>query len=277
MRVVISGVALAVILLAVGEAVAQEGRKVSGVVVAAATQVPVVNASVQYEESDGTRQTTLTDVKGNFEFPRGIKGVVTVTARGFGTTNRRWPGQMNIALLPPATVQGTVADLVSGRLVDSSVTVFVRNPDNFVSATALVETGTFQIDDLPPGPAVLIAHAEGFAPYVGALTVEAGKQRDIRVRLVLQAATSGRVEDAHGPVTGAQILAVYSELPGGEFLEGFIGGKVLTDADGNFTLVGLVPDTPVVVQAELDGRTSDVVTITVGPGMIHQMNVLRLP
>ena len=60
---------LAVLLLTVGESVAQEGRKVSGVVVAAATQAPVVNASVQYEESDGTRQTTLTDAKGNFEFP----------------------------------------------------------------------------------------------------------------------------------------------------------------------------------------------------------------
>ena len=184
---------------------------------------------------------------------------------------------MTIALLPPATVQGTVTDLVSGRPVDSSVTVFVMDLENFVSATDLAETGTFQIDNLPPGSAVLVAHAEGFAPSLGTLTVEAGKQRDAHVRLVLQAAVSGSVVDQDGAVTGARILAGYSALPGGEYLEGFIGGQPLTDADGNFALVGLVPDTPVTLQAELDGRTSDVVTVTVGPGTMQQMIELTLP
>ena len=282
MRVVISSVVLVVTLVAGGVSIAQDGRKVNGVVVAAATEEPVINASVQYEESGGTQQTTLTDMSGYFEFPQSRLGVVTVTAREFGTTRRRWPprsgSQLRIALSPPATVQGTVTDMVSGRLVDGSVTVFVRHPDNFVSATALSENGTFRIDDLPPGPAVIVvAHADGFAPYVGELTLEAGKPRDARVRVLLEGAATGRVVDEGGPVRGAQILAGYSELPAGEFLEGFIGGRMVTDVDGNFALHGLVPDTPVIVRVMLDGRTSDVITITVGPGTIEQGILLMLP
>lgn len=66
MRAVFVSAAVAItFLLAVS--VAQDGRKVEGVVVAAATQQPVANARVRYEESGSTPRTTVTDSKGFFE------------------------------------------------------------------------------------------------------------------------------------------------------------------------------------------------------------------
>ena len=43
------------------------------------------------------------------------------------------------------------------------------------------------------------------------------------------------------------------------------------------TLPYLVPDTPIALQAVLDDRTSDVVQVTVGPGMIQSGIQLTLP
>lgn len=56
---------LAAVLVAFPDAqVERAGRKVSGFVVAAATQQPVANASVRYEETGQPAQTTVTDGKG---------------------------------------------------------------------------------------------------------------------------------------------------------------------------------------------------------------------
>ena len=51
-------------------------RKVSGVVVEAATQQPVPDARVRYEETGQPPRTTVTDTKGSFEFPAGRLGEV---------------------------------------------------------------------------------------------------------------------------------------------------------------------------------------------------------
>lgn len=259
------------------------GRKVSGTVVSAAAQRPVPAAGVRYEESDQPPQTTVTDAKGYFEFPTpGRLGVVTVTAPDYGTARRRWPpatgSALRVELMPPAIVRGTVSDLVTGRLVAAMVNVLVQHPGNFVSRSATAEGGTFQIEDLPPGPALMTARSEGFAPFVGSTTVDAGRVREVRIGLVLEAHAAGHVRDADGePVSGAFVSTWYPDLPGAGLLEGFVGGRPLTGPDGAFALRGLVPDTPVALQAELDGRRSAVETVTVDPGMGRLDIVLTLP
>ena len=257
------------------------GRKVSGTVVSAATHQPVPNVRVQYEENGQSPQTTVTDAKGYFEFPAGRLGVVTVTARDFGTARRRWPptgSALRVEIMPPAIVRGTVSDLVTGRLVAAMVNVMVQHPGNFVSHSVTAERGTFQIEDLPPGPALVTARSEGFAPFIGSTTVEGGQLRDVRIGLLLESQATGHVRDAQGaPVTGAFVSAAYPDMAGGGILEGFIGGRPLTGPDGVFALRGLVPDTPIALQVELDGRRSAVETISVGPGMRRSGIVLTLP
>lgn len=257
------------------------GRKVSGTVVAAATRQPVTGARVQYAESGQPPQTTTTDAKGYFEFPAGQLGVVTVTARGFGTARRKWPPSgtsLQVALAPPAIVRGAVSDAATGRALTALVTVMVQHPGNFVSQTVNAENGSFEVEDLPPGPALVTARSAGFAPYVGSVTVEAGKVRDARIRLLLQAQATGHVHDAAGrPVAGALVAATYADLAGAGILEGLVSGRPLTGVDGAFALYGLVPDTPITLQAELDGRRSPTTTITVSPGTTQSGVILTLP
>lgn len=270
-------------LLVVPQAqVERTGRKVSGTVVAAATQQPVPNAHVRYEdESRQLPQTTVTDAKGYFELPAGRRGVVTVTASNFGTARRRWPpsnSTLVVALVPPAILRGTVSDLATGRLVRATINVMVLNLRNFVSHSATAERGAFQIADLPPGPALVTARSEGFAPFLGSSTVEGGKLRDIQIGLLLEAQATGYVRDAQGePISGAFVRATYPNMVSAGILEAFVGGRPLTRADGEFALRGLVPDTPIVLQAELDDRRSAVQTISVAPGTRRLDIVLTLP
>lgn len=265
-------------------ALAQNGRKVTGVVVAAATRQPVANAQVSYAESGRRLRTTRTDSKGRFEIPNSgvLGGVVTVAARRFGTSKRAWPpregSELRFALTPPATASGTIADLATGRAVEGRVTLVVRHPLNLVSSSTRTRGGAFRFDDLPPGPAVIYAQADGFAPYFGALTIDAGKRHETGLGVLLEAAASGRVLDRDGsPATDARVSVRYSRtLPGGGILAGLVRGNVVADANGTFRVGGLVPDTPIAVQAELEGRLSDVVTISVEPGMEQQGLVLRV-
>lgn len=285
-RVFRAAVVCAAMLSAAPAAVSQaqvdrNARKVSGTVVAAATRQPVANARVQYVESGQAPRTTVTDAKGYFEFPAGRLGVVTVTARGFGVARRKWPPSgtaLQVELVPPAVVRGAVSDLATGRPLAAIVTVMVQHPGNFVSHTVNAERGAFEVDDLPPGPALVTARSAGFAPYVGSITVEGGKVRDARIGLLLEAQAAGHVRDAAGTaVAGALVTATYPDLAATGILEGFVGGRPLTAADGEFALHGLAPDTPIALQAELDGRRSAVTTITVAPGTTQLGVVLTLP
>ena len=53
--------------------------------------------------------------------------------------------------------------------------------------------------------------------------------------------------------------------------------SVTADSEGAFRISGLMPDTPIALQAELDGLLSDIVTITaIEPGMERLGIVLRM-
>ena len=262
--------------------IALQGRKVTGVVVSAASGQPVANAHVLYEE-DGLETTTLTDDKGVFEFATGTLGVLTVTAQGFGTAHRRWPPRtgavLRVALTPPAAVQGTVADIVSSQPLPATVTIMVRHPANSLSDVVITENGSFRFDDLPLGPAVLLARSDGFAPSFGVVTVDPKEPADVDIRLPRHGIAAGRVVDhRRAPVSGASVTAWYSDpFDGSELLEGLIGGQLVTDSDGDFVVNTLVPDTPITLQAEFDGSASTTVTVTIAPGTIHSGILLRLP
>ena len=66
-------------------------------------------------------------------------------------------------------------------------------------------------------------------------------------------------------------------MPGAGILASLARGSVVASPeDGAFRIGGLVSDRSIALRAELDGQFSDVVTVTVGPGMEQQGVVLRM-
>ena len=262
---------------------AQTGRKVTGVVVDAASRSPVANAHVRYAETGGTAQTTTTNSKGRFEIPHGIRGVATVTARRYATARRAWPPrtgrELRFELYPPARVEGTMVDMATRALAEGYVRLYVRGAVNLVNSSARTRNGVFRFDDLPPGPAAVVAHADGFSPHFSTLTVNVGENHSTRIGLLLEAVASGVVVDGNdNPAGGARVRVEYDRtLPGGGFFASSSRGRATTRSDGKFEIRGLVPDTPVALWAELGGRRSAAVTVTAGPGMARRGLVLRLP
>ncbi len=279
-RTVVVVVALALFCSAV---VMTQGRKIAGVVVSASTSQPVAGAEVRYAEDGETLETTRTDDKGNFEISNASGGIVTVTADRYATTKRSWPPREGVTLrfelTPPATASGTLVDLVTGRGVPGHVELLVHHPLNSVSSGSQTRGGAFRFNDLPAGPAVIFAHADGFAPYFSSLTIEAGKHHDTRLGLLLEAAASGKVVDRNGTaVYGARVHARYDRtVPGRGVLAGLVSGDVTSNPDGSFRVGGLLPDTTVELLAEYGGQLSEPVAVRAGPGMQQTGVELRLP
>ena len=262
-----------------------QGRKVSGTVVDAAYNTPVTGATVQYQEG-GRVQSTGTDSKGYFEFDSGTLGVVTVSARDYGTAYMRWPpfagSSLRVLLREPKAVSGLVTDMATRRPVGyATVTVFATSVNrSIVSDTATTErNGEFRFQDLPASSdqVAYIAFAQGFAPRFGLFTLAKGTT-NLPVGLLLDALVEGSVVDGRGsPVEGAVVTAQYSaDTNGGDLLGNLVGGRIQTDAEGVFGLDGIAPDEAVTLQAEFDGRTSNAVTVMVAPGTVQTGIVLRL-
>ena len=262
-------------------AVAQEGRKLTGVVEARVSRRPVVDALVSYADRQGGEQTTRTNSKGRFEFPRAVSGIVTVSARGYATTKRSWPPrqgrELRFELTPPAVLTGSLMDAATRAGVDGGVTVLARSRFHHVSKSARVR-GAFQFIDLPAGSANVYAYAERFAPYFGQMTIDVGKTQDLQISLLLEAVVSGTVLDADGsPAADADVRAGYGRsLMGADVLAGLARGFMVTGQEGKFRISGLVPDTPILLQAEIGGRLSDVVTVQIAPGTERMGVVLRM-
>ena len=168
-------------------------------------------------------------------------------------------------------------DLVTGQGVEGDVTLVVHNRKNIVSDSAEAR-GTFRIVDAPPGPAMVFARANSYAPYFNTFDVDAGKHYSLRVGLLLEAAASGVVLDSAGePAPGAEVRAIYDDSFRGAHLFASLAGGENTNADdeGAFRLGGLVPDTPLRVRAFLGDRTSNTAAVEAGPGSVQAGIVLR--
>ncbi|MDE0002970.1 MAG: carboxypeptidase-like regulatory domain-containing protein [Rhodospirillaceae bacterium] len=264
---------------------AQRG-KVNGTVLNAVSEAPVAGAQVDYEE-DGRVQTTRTDSKGYFEFGAGTLGIVTVRAEGFGTAYMRWPprygASLRILLREPRSASGTVIDMATRNPIGgATVTVMALSVNrNIISDTAMSKRGgEFGFEDLPAGrdQVEYIAYAQGFAPRFGLFTLNEKGSTNVGIGLLLDALASGTVFDAAGdPIQGALVNATYSDqTKGAGMLEGLIGGRVQTGADGTFQLDGIAPDEAVTLQAEFEGRVSNAVTVTVAPGTTQTGITLRV-
>ena len=84
----------------------------------------------------------------------------------------------------------------------------------------------------------MFARADGFAPYFGAFTSEAGKEFRLRMGSLLEAAASGLVVEGTGnPTQGGQVVTRFEErMEAARLFSSLAGGEVVTGADGRFRI-----------------------------------------
>ena len=291
-----------------------QGFLIGGTVTEAATGTRIPNATVRYEVHGEPAQVVMTDAEGNFEFPGGELGILTIAADGFMTARRGWTpnirGPLDIALSPRSLVSGTIAsDSLAAVLADErlncwsdirgglecwvsgqsrrrflplsgTVTFMARRTSHSISRTVDIEEGgSFATRDLPPGRVEVLVRAEGYAPLFHILTVETGVQEVQLPQLTPMLVAAGEVRDGNdNPVAEAWVTARYPDsLEGGHRLSGFVGGQPRTGREGKFVLDGLVPNVPIALKAALEGAESEEVVVTGRPGSVESDIVLRLP
>ncbi len=110
------------------------------------------------------------------------------------------------------------------------------------------DDGTFQLDDVPPGTWSVVVEAKGYqSAHAGNVVVEeGGTVQNVEVKVSLGASLKGRVSDVTSgqPVAGATVT--HGAAGGGGGPMAVIAAasaeeETATDADGAFTLDGLVP------------------------------------
>ena len=169
---------------------------------------------------------------------------ITVPARG-----------VVIDLPTGGTIRGRVVEKGTNAPIRSfraGVTTGLGNLRSFGS-----EDGSFTLEHVPPGAMTLIVNAFG---YVGTHrdvdVVNGGSPIDLVIELDLGVRLTGRVTDANGAPLSGVTITVPPPAPGG-MIGGTLGGSGLgprrerpvprnnattvTDADGRYTLDGLVP------------------------------------
>ena len=186
---------------------------------------------------------------------------------------------LRIELPPPAGLSGTVYDMATRRAVrDAYVSVMVDYSVNPHSNAVFTENGSFSFDGLPPGPAVLIARAPGYAPTIASTTLIAGDAHSTDIGMLLEGSVSGSVVDSHSnAVANALVEVEYHGFTDSDLLSTGIGGYVMTDDDGLFFVTGIVPNEGFSIYAELEnGNRSDVQSLTTAPGATLQNITLTL-
>ena len=222
-------------LLIAGAAVQnQDLPNVAGVVVhspSGGEDQPVQGARVEYrDDNTGEVQVKSTNSDGSFEFAAEQSGIVTISKEGFVTISVGWPprDELRVELPQPAVLEGTLRNSATRRTVmDGVVTVTVDHPVSPLFDSIFTKTGAFAFRELPPGPAVVVAHAPGFAPTL--LDFELGPEgegEDIGLRQ--ESTVSGRVIEGDESVGGAVVFLAYDDsFEAANVLESFLGGRLV--------------------------------------------------
>jgi len=252
--------------------------QVSGVISGAGTALantwvtltPVTDAG----QPDGAPEVAITDGLGRYEFPTVAAaavqvhvmsplsgdfvttywpGVYSVAEAGIIRTSDR-PGAVDIDLPRGGSVAGMVVDRrsgapIAGALVSASL---ADDPSgSLLTSDVSAENGAYSISGLPPVPIDLTVRPPAGRPYLpiaGGATGDAlridgtGVTVDKTLRLQLGAEIRGRVlDDAGEPVARASVRLVGCSPD--------CQPEAISDANGNYQLVGVRPGTGLRVEA----------------------------
>ena len=173
-------------------------------------------------------------------------------------------------LVVEASTQGAIPADVR-LIVDTATTIDYFGFD--------ARSGAFEFPNLPIGNAILTVHAEGYSPAWTEFLAIPG-DRTVRLSLKLETILTGVVVNGRGdPVAGVFVETAYSDEVGAYgLLDSLTCGQLLTNANGEFSLRGVVADAPVTLQATTtSGTVSGAVTVSTATGRAQGGIVLHVP
>ena len=278
----------------IGRVVDGEGAPVAGADVRVQPDVGHDFSAIGYQSGSRARSVSLPD--GRFYFatlPPKIDWQVIVRAAGFAEARRavRSGGELEIVLVAPNKARGVVVDTTGVPIAGAQVLLipvpnepgvamgasydrelWLRDAASYPQDTA-DEEGRFEITGLAPGPVVLGAKADGFAPTIReTLTIDDLPVTELgRIRLQPAVTLEGVVVDTDDrPVEGAEISWYDGRLGGpaasrmGELLDP-AGLRTTTQLDGRFEIDPLTAGATVELSVSAEGFVRERIVGLIAP------------
>ncbi|WP_226526993.1 carboxypeptidase regulatory-like domain-containing protein [Metabacillus niabensis] len=184
----------------------------------------------------------------------------TVTAGNTTTTNL-------FLQQGPGAIQGTVNDSGSLALIPN-VNIQVVNAQNIVVLTAVTNVnGQYTTDQLLPGSYTLIFTADGYSNETLGAIVTANSTSIVNAALSRMAgALMGNIQNPQGnPLSGASVSV---------FQNNVLIQTALTDANGNYMITGLAPDTNYSVVISTEGYSTFTAAATIINGQTTTLDAI---
>jgi len=217
----------------------------------AAASVSAYVAEPDRPDNDSFAGSTDTDAAGAFSVSVDHPGAyeLRVTDERFRTAaaQARAPGQgVRIVVEPGVAIAGVLVDAQGKPCPSAEVSAYRTGTalDEVAAVRAQVtdERGEFTLQGLDPGSYVVTATlTDPGGDWFASIAVDAPAARAV-LRFERRGQISGRVVDASSkPVASAEVIASTDEDPNQaeELLRGRCNARIVTDAQGRFTLTGL--------------------------------------
>ncbi len=264
-----------------GKVVREDGKGIAGALVLltpkgfgeAEGRTPGKQAEPQYATTDASGAWSIADVRpGRYTLAASAKGFLPTRAGKVDVEAGRDNGGFDLVLAQGGhPLTGTVVDIGGGPIEGALVSVTRLDEGHIMSfdrapAGALTdEEGRFALQVKSGQYVVSAQHTDYVTDMV--MTEVADGPRTVALTMTPGATVSGIVRASPGgePVAGAVVVAAKSDGPGGGFMvAGFGEHRVVTDADGRFTLHGLSSGVHGLTAVAAKHATPDPVEVALG-------------
>ncbi|MBV9495001.1 MAG: carboxypeptidase regulatory-like domain-containing protein, partial [Acidobacteria bacterium] len=256
---------------------------IQGTVTNGQTGQPLPGATVTITYN-GTTVTTTTDSNGHYNFPNvpsEVPVTVTISHPDYGTqppyTVTLPPGgndTRTTGLTPlPGTINGTILDGGTSQPLAGATVVLRDGNGQVVGTTTTDSSGHYTFPNLPPGNYTIEMSAPGYQTSTVSQTVGPNQTVTRSDSLTPNPGTvNGTVTDA---LTGAPLAgATVTITQNGNTL------TTTTDANGRYSLTGVVPNVPATITASApnyQSSTPSTVTVPAGGSATRDITLQPLP